>query len=125
MNVEEPIKLYLDEHMHGELARALSQRGFDVATTVQAGGLGASDEEQLALAVSQNRTICTFDRENYARLHNQYLKSGWEHYGIIVSDQYPIGEVLRRLLNLLATLSAEDMCNRLEYLSQWAETRSR
>ena len=50
--------------------------------------------------------------------------NGWEHCGIIVSEQYPIGELLRRMLNLLMSLSIKDMRNRLEYLSQWGEAIS-
>ncbi len=86
--------------------------------------LGISDEEQLALAISQGRVVLSFNRGDYARLHKRYAEHGWEHCGIIVSEHYPIGELLRRMLNLLMSLSADDMRNRLEYLSQWEETIS-
>lgn len=121
MNSKEVIKLYLNEDVHTKLAEALRQRGFDVFTTVEADMLGISDEEQLALAISEGRVVLSFNRGDYARLHNRYAEHGWEHCGIIVSEQYPIGELLRRVLNLLMSLSADDMHNRFEYLSQWGE----
>lgn len=124
MNSKELIKLYLNEDVHTKLAKALRQRGFDAITTVEAGMLGTTDEEQLALAVSQGRVILTFNRGDYARLHKQYAEHGWKHCGIIVSEQHPIGELLRRMLNLLMSLSVQDMRNRLEYLSQWGKAIS-
>jgi uncharacterized protein with PIN domain len=119
MNSKEVIQLFLNEDVHTKLAKALRQRGFDAITTVEAGMSGSPDEEQLAFAASQGRAILTFNRGDYARLHKRYAEHGWEHSGIIISEQYPIGELLRRMLDLLMSLSADDMCNRLEYLSQW------
>jgi len=124
MNSKEVTKLFLNEDVHTRLAKALRQRGFDAITTVEAGMSGSPDEEQLAFAASRGRVILTFNRSDYARLHKRYAEHGWEHCGIIVSEQYPIGELLRRVLNLLMSLSVQDMRNRLEYLSQWGEAIS-
>lgn len=44
---------------------------------------------------------------------------GESHAGIIVAKQASVGEIVRRFLRLAAALSAEDMENRLEYLSNW------
>ena len=41
------------------LAEALRRRDYDVETTVEAGTMEASDEEQLAYAVSQQRALVT------------------------------------------------------------------
>jgi hypothetical protein len=43
------------------------------------------------------------------------------HAGIIVAPQqrYAVGEELRRLLRLIGTVSAEEMQNRVEFLSAW------
>jgi hypothetical protein len=41
------------------------------------------------------------------------------HAGLVVSKQRPIGDALRRLIHLGKTLGAEDMQDRLEYLSNW------
>jgi hypothetical protein len=47
------------------------------------------------------------------------MEKGLSQKGIIVAKQVSIGEVVKKLLRLAANLSAEDMENRLEYLSNW------
>jgi len=49
----------------------------------------------------------------------EYMEEGKDHYGVIISSQLPVGEVLRRILKLLTGLSFKEMKNRLEYLSRW------
>ena len=49
-----------------------------------------------------------YQTKHFVPLHKSYLMKGRQHYGIIVSPQYPIGETLRRMLNLLETLAAAD-----------------
>ncbi len=44
------VKFYTDEHSANAIAEGLRRRGVDALTTVEAGMLGASDEEQLAFA---------------------------------------------------------------------------
>lgn len=56
-------RLYFDEDADVRLAEALRQRGYDVETTVEAGLLEASDEEQLAYAVSQQRALVTHNSD--------------------------------------------------------------
>jgi hypothetical protein len=65
------------------------------------------------------RTIFTHNKKDFILLHNEYLQNGKEHSGIILSDQLPIGVLLRRFMKLWFTISADDMKNRLEYLSNW------
>jgi hypothetical protein len=50
------------------------------------------------------------------------LAMSQHHAGIAVSEQMPVGEVLKRVQNLAAALKAEDMAVRLEYLSGWEST---
>jgi hypothetical protein len=49
------------------------------------------------------------------------MAAGGEHAGLVLTQQhrFGIGEHLRRLLRLAATISAEEMRNRLEFLSAW------
>lgn len=116
----DPIRLYLDEDaQRTSLVRALRARQVDVLTANEAGRVGISDAAQLAFAVSQNRTVFTFNRGDFARLHAEYLQRGQGHSGIIVSDQLEISVVIRRLLRLLDSRSAEDMRGWLEFLSNW------
>lgn len=113
------IKLYLNEDIHIKLVKALRLRNIDVFSTQEYGKITSSDEEQLEFATKQQRTILTFNREDYIKLHLDWMKKGKNHYGIIISQQIPIGELLKRTLKLCNTLSSEDMRDRLEYLSQW------
>lgn len=113
------VKLYLNEDVHTAVARGLRNRAFDVVTTDELGKKGQSDLGQLKLAIKEERTIVSFNVKDFVSLHQEYAEAEKEHYGIIVSSQLPIGELLKRLLNVCSLLSAEDMRNRLEYLSQW------
>jgi len=113
------ISIYTDEDMHGQVALQLRRRGFDALSAPEAGNLGISDEEQLAFAIQQGRVILSFNRRDFCRMHAEYLTSGRKHCGIIVSLQLPIGEVVKRCLRLLSSVAAEEMVNRLEFLSDW------
>jgi len=114
-----PLTLYLDADVYKRLALALRERGYDVISAVEVGRRENEDWEQLTFAISEGRAVLSFNRGHFVQLHTRYMERGWEHFGIIVSDQYGLGEILRRTLNLLETLSADDMVNRLEYLSSW------
>jgi len=110
------IKLFLDEDIHTVLSTLLQKRGFDAVHAQEIGRKGRSDEEQLVNAVAQNRCLVSFNIKDFVRLHNDYIQSGWEHCGIIVSKQIPIGETLRRLLVVLQLYSQDSIRNRLLFL---------
>jgi len=105
--------------VHPRLAKILRERGFDVLTTAEAGLLEKSDPEQLEFASGQGRAILTHNVRGYVQLAQQYAKQKRTHAGIIVSDQIPLRELLRRTLRLLAALSTEEMINRFEWLSSY------
>jgi hypothetical protein len=92
-----------------------------VLTADEAGTIGSPDDEQFAYAAEQGRVMCTFNRGDFYRLHTEYLTTGRSHSGPILASQqrYPVGGYLRRLLRLMAALSAEDMRSRVEFLSAW------
>ena len=50
------------------------------------------------------------------------MKQNKSHAGIVLAlqQQYGVGGQMRRLLQLIAHLTAEDMQNRVEFLSAWA-----
>lgn len=116
------LQVYTDEDMYATVARALRERGYDAVTTPEMGNLGRSDVDQLIYAVSQKRAILTFNVHDFVQLHKEYIRFNREHWGIIVSKRLPLGEVVKRMLNLLNNLSAEEMHNRLEYLTDWKRT---
>jgi len=113
------IRLYLDEDVPLSFAEALINRGVDAITTQQAGNYKKSDPEQLVYAVKEGRTIFTHNKKDFMLLHNECLGTGKEHSGIILSDQLPVGTLLKRFMKLWFSLTASDMKNRLEFLSNW------
>lgn len=117
------LRLYLDEDsMSHSLVRALRARGVDVVTALEVGMIGRDDADHLQFATSQNRVLCSFNVGDFYRLHQEWLEAGRGHAGIILVSQqrYTIGELLRRLLKLATSQSADAMQDRAEFLSAWA-----
>lgn len=115
-----PIRLYLDEDaQQTSLIRALRARQVDVQTAQEAGLVGVPDEVQLAHAAEEQRVIFTFNRGDFVELHVSWLEREQAHAGIVVSDQLPVGVLLRRLLKLLDARDADEMKSWLEFLSNW------
>ena len=115
-------RLYLDEDsMQRGLVEALSLRGVDVVTALEAGLKERSDQQHLEYAASQGRALYSFNVADFCRLHSEFLTRRKPHAGVILArqQQYSVGEQMRRLLKLIASLSAEEMQNRLEFLSVW------
>lgn len=113
------LRLYADEDASEHaVIQGLRARGVDITTTAEAARLGTTDEEQLAFAVQQSRAVFTFNVGDFARLHGLYLQRGDDHCGIVVipDQRYAIGEKIRRVAGLVASVSAEEMMNRMEYL---------
>ena len=113
------IRFYTDEDIYGAIAIALRNSDFDAVSTPDIERLGQSDESQLEWATAEGRSFVTFNVAHFAQLHAEWVSQGRQHSGIIVSIQRPIGDLLKRLLNLGSTLDTEAMQNRLEFLSDW------
>lgn len=113
------ISLYLDEHVQFALREALKARGVQILTTQEAGNIGRDDVSQLIFASENDRVMFSYNKRHFAKLHYEWMARKRPHGGIILSDQFPVGIVLRRLMKLYFSLTSEDMKNRLEYLSSW------
>ena len=116
------IRLYLEEDsMRRALVRALRARGVDVITALEVGMLEREDRDHLDYATAQGRVLYSFNVGDFYRLHMAYLAEGKSHAGMILARQqrYSVGEQMRRLLKLIATKSAEEMKNQVEFLSAW------
>ena len=113
------IRLYLDEDVHKRVAAALRLRHFDVLSAHETDRLGVDDDVQLQFAVEHDRALLTFNTPHYLNLHQVWLQAHKEHAGIIVSDQLPIGETIRRLLNLLNRVTADEIRNQLYWLQNF------
>ena len=109
MNGGGKVKLYIDEDVWGGLAAALRDRGYDALNAHEASREGLSDEEQLACAVSQGRAMLAYNKQDFVPLAKGYFYAGQPHFGIIISCQLESGELLRRVLNLLSSVSAEEI----------------
>jgi hypothetical protein len=116
------LRLYFDEDsMNQALLRALAARGVDATSALGAGMIRRSDADHLAYATGEGRALFSFNVGDFCRLHDQWLAAGRSHAGIVVAQQrrFAVGEQLRRLLRLVATISAEDMRGRIEFLGSW------
>lgn len=116
------ICLYFDEDAGKlSLVQALRSSSVDIITTSEANNLGRPDEEQLIWATEQGRVIYSFNMGDFCRLHSIVIGQNLTHAGILVvpKQSYSIGEQLRGILNLIATKSAEEMINQLEFLGAY------
>jgi hypothetical protein len=114
--------LYVDEDsMRRAVVEALRARAVDVLTALDAGMIERDDEEHLAFGAAHGRALLSFNVGDFHRLPAAWLARSQRHAGIVLAQQqrYSVGELVRRLLNLLAARSAEDMVDRVEFLSGW------
>ncbi len=76
------IRFHLDEHVQTAVAIGLEVRRIDFTTTKSAGLISASDEEQLAFVLSEQRVLIAHDAD-FLRLH----QAGRPHAGIAYCHQ--------------------------------------
>ena len=110
------IELYLDEDVSVLVAELLRVRGFDVQTTQEAGRKNQTDEEQMSYAVDGRRALLTHNRDDFARLAQQYFADGRSHYGVIIAVRRPPHEIVRRLLVILNRTTSDEMENQVIYI---------
>lgn len=101
------------------LAKTLRQRGFDARHVLELKRGGLSDPEQFAFAVKQRRAILTHNIRDYVLLHREYRAKGRTHYGILVCDQVPFRELLRRIARCLGRRSDADIRNQVTWLQDF------
>lgn len=110
------IKLFLDEDIHFPLALALRKRGYDVVHVQEMERKGESDAEQLKYAVENKRCLISFNVKDFVLLHSEYIMKKKTHFGILVSKQLPVREVLNKILIKLQLYSHESMQNTIDFL---------
>jgi predicted nuclease of predicted toxin-antitoxin system len=111
--VSDRIRFHCDEHIDPAIASGLRRRGIDVTTTVEAGLLGATDEQHLEFARTQQRLVITKDTD-FLRLSTR----GEEHHGIGFCQQgaRTVGQMLASLIHIYEELTSEEVKNRTIYL---------
>ncbi len=119
MNPKLFIATYLDTDIAVALAEQLRHNGFDAISARELGQHEWSDAEHLAYAVSQERAIVTRNRDDFLRLYDEYWQAGKTHYGVIIVTHLEVGELLRRMLTLLDSVTADEMMNTVRYLAEY------
>jgi hypothetical protein len=103
----ETLRLLLDADVHVRAAKILRLHGFDVLSVSEIGRQALPDEAQLTWAAEQGRCIMTFNVAHFSRAHRRWLEEGGHHAGIVVCQQVPLGEFLRRCHLLLSTYTPD------------------
>ncbi len=116
------ISLYTDADVSDLLAQLLRERGFEAASAAEWNGRQLGDEEQLALAADRGHALLTYNRDDFIYLARRWHEERREHAGIVISRQFSrkqTGELLRQVLRLLDTVSADEMWNTVRNLQSY------
>jgi len=79
----------------------------------------AEDAETFSQTGLTHRLSFLTKRADFARLNHEWMVHSRHHAGIVVSSQRSIGDLLKRNVVLASSLGADEMRDRLEYLSNW------
>jgi hypothetical protein len=124
-NSERFVRLYVDADITPKLARILRARGYDVVSAHKVGNAEATDEEHMAFAAAQGRTLLTCNARDFTPIFEDYWFAGRDHSGVIVSEQLELGEMLRRVRAFLDSVTADEMRNNWKNLAEFAERSER
>jgi hypothetical protein len=94
-------RLYADEDFDREVVVELRRLGHDVLTLQEdgCGGRGVPDDGVLAIAKHIGRTVLTFNRQDFIRLHNR----SDDHRGIVVCTRDPDAIALATRIHAVVT----------------------
>ena len=110
------IHVYLDEDVDVLIANLLRPRGFEATTAQQADKLGKTDAQQLEDATSQKAAIMTHNRTDFEDLAREYFELSRLHCGIIIAVRNPYQEIVKRLLTILNSTTADEIENQILYI---------
>ncbi len=76
------VRFYADENFEAPVINKLREKGYDILTALEAGNAnqGIPDEEVLAFAIQENRTVITLNYNDFKNLH----KRDSNHHGIVI-----------------------------------------
>jgi predicted nuclease of predicted toxin-antitoxin system len=105
------VSLYFNENLSIDLVARIREFGHDVLTSYQAGqaNQGIPDDEVLAYATANQRSVITFNRDDFVALH----RSGINHTGIVIckDDRDYLGQA--QALHVFLSTQVNSLQNRL------------
>ncbi len=111
------IKLYLDESIsENGLAQLLHSSEFNVITANAEHHVGWSDYEHLKFAISDNRTLLTFNAQSFLDLHSAFMIEDVQHCGIIILNRTNLDSSLQGVVALINHAPEVSMRNHLELI---------
>ncbi|HNT77610.1 MAG TPA: DUF5615 family PIN-like protein [Anaerolineae bacterium] len=115
------IRLYIDEHVWSKLSAQLREHGFDVVNVYEVNRAGLADEAQWDYAAAEGRAFLTYDKDGgrFVEMAADYFYASKPFYGLIISAQLDRGTLLRRVLNLLNSVTADEMMNVVRFLEDF------
>jgi predicted nuclease of predicted toxin-antitoxin system len=120
---QQRVKLYLDHDISYRIAEQLRARGYDAVGTWEVGNAELPDQAQLEYATGQGRVLVTCNAQDFAPLYLEWWNAGRHHSGIITSEQLEFGEMMRRLLRFLETVTAMEMRDMIRNLAEFKGPR--
>lgn len=66
------VAIYTDADIHGGLAAQIRRHGFDAMSAYETGNAELNDNEQLAYAASQERTILTCNNKDFEPVYEEW-----------------------------------------------------
>jgi len=114
------VAIYADADFRGKVIAQLRSHGYDAAYAPDLGHDHWNDEQHLVYAADNNRALLTHNIKHFEPLYEAWWEAGRKHAGIIVSPQWETGELMRRLLKLLNTVTADEMINNYKHLGEFA-----
>jgi Domain of unknown function (DUF5615) len=95
------VKLYLDEDISPKVSELLRKKGIDALSAHECSMLGASDEDQLAYAVTDGRAMVTRNRNDFIALTVHWFEALKPHNGLILVPHTIPGSDFGKLASLL------------------------
>jgi predicted nuclease of predicted toxin-antitoxin system len=116
---QQRVKLYLDHDISYRIAEQLRARGHDAIGAWEVGNAELPDQAQLEYAAGQGRVLVTCNAQDFVPLYLEWWDAGQHHGGIVTSEQLEFGEMLRRLLRFLETVTAAEMRDMIRSLAEF------
>ena len=102
------MKYYLDEDLSSKIAEILRKIEVDAVSAHERGMLGASDREQMELAVREKRCLVTRNRNDFIRLTLQFYNDQLPHYGVLIVPYTLPGDQFTRIARLLQAFDVQN-----------------